>query len=184
MPSPLVNALKTEISALEAELSKSATWVKLVEARRLLGLYEGDLLATQDLDHARKISVIVTANTKRRSSKASPERRRILEQSAEILRGRSSPTRTAEIFKVLQSLGVEIPGEKPQNNLSAMLSNSPMFNSNGRAGWTLADTESPETPEGDLLTGNSSEASNDRGLAIREPTTTVRPVNPGPGGGT
>ncbi len=37
-------------------------------------------------------------------------------------------------------MGILIGGNEPRNNLSAMLSNSGLFTSNGRSGWTIRVT--------------------------------------------
>lgn len=95
----------------------------------------------------------------------------VLDGAAELIDGRSDPTRTAVIFASLTEQGISIEGKNPQNTLSARLSNSPRFISHGRAGWTLAEPESETADE------EPSSAVSDRdGLA--------KPVNLfGPNGG-
>jgi hypothetical protein len=75
----------------------------------------------------------------RAGRRASPERERALEAARIYVANRSGPTPTAEILDHLVSIGIEVGGEKPVNNLSAMLSNSGLFQAHGRSGWTLRD---------------------------------------------
>jgi hypothetical protein len=74
----------------------------------------------------------------RSGRKPSPERIQALLIAKETIRGKSEPTKTADIFAKIKEAGVWIGGTDPQNNLSAMLHNSDDFKSHGRAGWTLA----------------------------------------------
>lgn len=145
-----VAALKTEIANLEAELERSLPYIRLQEARRMLALYEDDRtvsvkrqgpqyenLAEQIADFANRLATPKTSPfTSRRGS---PERAKALEAARLFLVNRTGePTTTAAIFEHVAGLGIEIGGKDPQNNLSAMLSNSPIFQSHGRSGWTLA----------------------------------------------
>lgn len=56
---------------------------------------------------------------------------------AEVLKDRTSPLSTKEIYDLISGRGVEVPGENPTNNLSAHMSRDSRFLSWGRAGWTL-----------------------------------------------
>jgi hypothetical protein len=146
----------------------------LRELKRVQSLYNG-LPANIAIRHR-----IQPARAAPRRS-GSPERKAILEQAKQYIAGRDYPTTTAEIFDVL-SLVIQIPGEKPKNNLSAMLSNSDEFVSHGRAGWTLA-SETPEAP-GDLLSRSAPEASMSSPASPAGESPSMRPVDPVPGGGT
>jgi hypothetical protein len=70
--------------------------------------------------------------------KRSPEREQALREAELFLNGKTVPVKTAEIYGMLQFKGIQITGEDPKSNLSAMLSNAPQFESHGRDGWTLA----------------------------------------------
>lgn len=116
----------------------------------------------------------------RRSRRGSPERQAILDAAKEFLRGRDYPTLTADIYEAIKGQ-VEIGGNNPRNNLSAMLSNSSDFRSHARAGWTLAVPTLSETNEAsdDLLSRSASEASNSS-PALPAGGPDVRPVDPVP----
>lgn len=165
-----IAALKAEIANLEAELERSLTFIRLQEARRMLALYEQDRpaepkrsaispgqdLATQLAEVSRKYANQVEAMRSARSPftvrRGSPERAKALEAARLFLLNRvGDPTTTAAIYEHVLGLGIEIGGNDPRNNLSAMLSNSPIFQSHGRAGWTLASADDNHEPDPDLL---------------------------------
>jgi len=67
-----------------------------------------------------------------------PDRMTVLEHVANVIRGRSEPTKTADIFEELPlQIRSLIKGAEPRGNLSAMLFHSPAFISHGRQGWVL-----------------------------------------------
>lgn len=71
-----------------------------------------------------------------------PDRLRVLEQAANLIRGRPHPTKTSTIFDALdEEVRGLIRGTDPRANLSAMLHHSPLFASHSRAGWTLVEDE-------------------------------------------
>ncbi len=78
----------------------------------------------------------------------------ILDAAADVIRGRSAPMKTADIFNVLVKKGIPIKGKNPQNTLSARLSNSPRFKSHGRQGWTLV-ADSNSAPAGNTEGGRN-----------------------------
>lgn len=81
-----------------------------------------------------------------------PERIRVLEQAANVIRGRAKPTKTADIFDALADEDrALIKGDNPQGNLSAMLHHSPAFVSHGRVGWTLAQADPSYVAVADLV---------------------------------
>lgn len=145
-----IAALKTEIANLEAELERSLPYIRLQEVRRTLALYESDeppaakrpslgatlaMLAGKSEASLAASERIVSPFTARRGS---PERAKALEAARLFLANRTGePTPTAAIYDHIVGLGIEIGGSDPRNNLSAMLSNSDIFLSHGRSGWTL-----------------------------------------------
>jgi len=60
-----------------------------------------------------------------------------MDATIEFLKGKIEPTPTRDIMAHLESRGISVSGDVPQNNLSAMLSNTPEVVSHGRSGWTL-----------------------------------------------
>lgn len=178
MGTDFVSALQTEVSALEKELLADPRYQKMVEAKRLLALYTG-----QRPDSVASSIVVARspAAPVRRAAPRSPVNQAILDTAAQFLAGRSAPTSTADVFDHVADRH-EVPGKNPKNNLSAMLSNSPRFQSHGRAGWTLA-LETPEAPDGQLALATSEASMSSPASPAGEPST-VRPVDPAPGGGT
>lgn len=142
MASAFVDALKMEIAQLDRVLRSDIRYARLREAERLLALYEGGskdaplhgfIPAPQVSLHVGRQFLGPEATSRR----TSPERAMAMESAEMYVRNRKGPVPTADIYAHLQSLGIPVGGEKPVNNLSAMLSNSNLFQSNGRAGWTL-----------------------------------------------
>lgn len=149
MQADFVKALDAEIARLESELGSDSRFVRFRELQRVRGLYS-------DAKEEEKPSISVRRNVLARQSgrRQSPERAKALENVRLFLLERSGPTTTREILDHLSSLGIPISGEKPLNNLSAMLSNSGQFHSEGRAGWTLDAGHDEAADEGDEATDN------------------------------
>lgn len=158
MAGPFVEALKAEIANLEAALAQDLTYRRLLEARRMLALYQpvqdaiaagsiraGAISAGHIMGNAiqptalRAVAPNQIADPPRSSRRSSPDRAKALDAARMFLANRTSePTPTSVIYDHVAGLGIPIAGEKPQNNLSAMLSNaSDIFRSHGRSGWTL-----------------------------------------------
>lgn len=63
----------------------------------------------------------------------------VMKDAAEdFLSGQTGPVQTKEIWDALAAQGIHVPGDNPQNNLSAHMSRDPRFVSLGREGWVLA----------------------------------------------
>lgn len=132
-----VDGLKQEITALEAQLQGDPRYLKLQSLRHVLSLYESGVdgkLSHPDLmlakHHAEQSARTVTRTP-------SESRQKALDLAQEFLMGRTAPTPTREILEHIIENGGEIGGREPVSNLSAMLSNSDLFQSHGRVGWTL-----------------------------------------------
>lgn len=144
MANDFSTALRAEIAQLEASLEADVRFRRLRELRRVLDLYpapqksQGLFVESSPEALAHWVSNRVVS-----SRRASPERAKALDVAKLFLANRVGPTPTREIYEHLVSLGINIPGEVPVNNLSAMLSNSGEFFSNGRTGWTLRGEDSP-----------------------------------------
>lgn len=131
-----IKLLEQEIADLEAELEHIPTYVKLREARRLLGVYRSGAASQAS---PRNASTAKAPSSRRPfTSGASAE---ILAAVREILTGRVQPTSTREILEMIRRRGIHIKGAVPQNVVSSLLSKSPEFQSHGRSGWTLLDEE-------------------------------------------
>lgn len=152
-------ALEREIAELEKSLEADPRFIKLRELQRVASLYTP---AAQAMDAFKPIVGSIASAAPQRAGagarfygggEAVPVvdgqrrvsalvRQKVLEDAANILRGRTEPTKTADLFDDLVTLGHEIGGDDPKNNLSAMLSKSPLFRPHKRAGWTLVENSS------------------------------------------
>jgi hypothetical protein len=135
-----VTPLDAEIATLEAELSADPRVARLDQLKRL----RRDYLALPTIEPAAAAPSTVAANGSARAAeprlsgrRRSPERQQALDAARELLRGKTAPTRTADISAHLEARGITIGGTDPVNNLSAMLSHVADFRSHGRDGWTL-----------------------------------------------
>lgn len=158
-----VFAIRQERQALERQLrddpSTDPRVLKVLYLRELETLYMADAGATSQprvrtdqIDHSRETAApwpSSAASHSRGTGKVNrpmnPDRLRVIEQAANLIRGRARPTKTADIYDMMDDeVRGLIRGNDPKANLSAMLHHSPAFISHSRAGWTLADEE----PEG------------------------------------
>jgi hypothetical protein len=158
-------ALEREISDLEKSLEADPRFIKLRELQRVASLYTPGAQAFDNIKqivgtfftpatHAAAVAGIGSKPpTFAGGGEAVPivdgqrrlqaiNRQRVLEDAENILRGRTDPTKTADLYDDLVAAGHEIGGDDPKNNLSAMLSKSPLFRSHKRAGWTLVESQS------------------------------------------
>ena len=170
MSDDFVKALDAEIAGLEAELKADTRIRKLEDVKRLRALYTG---ASSVNPRPRSRPQLPARSTPR-----SPANQAILDCAAEMLIGRTYPTSTSDVYHHV-SAKMTVPGAVPKNNLAAMLSNSPRFQSNGRKGWTLAGDANGAS---DVVLNNVSEAPNSIAASLTaEPN--VKPVDPALGGG-
>jgi hypothetical protein len=144
MAHDFIKAMDDEIAALEAELARNPRYVKLKELRRL------QLLYAEETSAGMRASPRRSGRTKT-GRRASPQRQAIIDQAARVLRGHLSvmpavPMPTPTLLAVLMDSGVKVTGKNPRNSLSAILSASDLFESHGRAGWTLVEP-APENTE-------------------------------------
>lgn len=178
-------ALEREIAELEKSLEADPRYIKLRELQRVASLYNSGMPLAHSQSHA--IGSFFTPATARMAaavagigpSHINPPRfagggeavpivdgqrrmqamvrQRVLEDAENILRGRTEPTKTADLYDDLVAAGHEIGGDDPKNNLSAMLSKSPLFRSHKRAGWTLVESQStaPDDDTDDVVDENA-----------------------------
>lgn len=140
MNTPFVAALDSEIASLETALNQDVRFVRLREVRRLRELYsDGEPAAVTPTQ------AIGEPTSRPPLRRTDPERLRALEAARLLLANKVGPVPTAELYEHVKSLDIVIKGKDPQNNLSAMLSNSGMFKANGRSGWTLRASPAAET---------------------------------------
>ncbi|MEL7273228.1 MAG: hypothetical protein AAGK33_07295 [Pseudomonadota bacterium] len=124
MPANFLNSLKKEVDEIHDQLSNNPLFVKWEKLREALAVYEAeDESATSPKKSAGRTQSVETA--------------KILAATKKMLTS-DTPLPTREIYDRLSELEIEVGGKEPVSNLSALLSNSDEFRSNGRAGWTIA----------------------------------------------
>jgi hypothetical protein len=134
MRTDFVAALDAEIAELERQLLAIPIFAKLSQLRCVRELY---VVSEESRGRATSGSGDMAS---RRDARASRKKEQLLQAAADKLEGRSVPTPTADLYASLTADGLEIPGQKPRNYLSALLSHNARFQSHGRAGWTLVLT--------------------------------------------
>lgn len=145
-------ALKDEIGGIEAQLRVDPRFRKLESLRSVLALYEEGGMA----EGPQEVAAQEVAATRTVTRVPSEGRVKALELARLFLRNRVGPTPTRDIYDHIMANGGDIGGKDPVSNLSAMLSNSGEFLSNGRAGWTLAPEDGQE-PVSDSVYENVAE---------------------------
>lgn len=153
-------ALKKEIASLEAELGADIRYRRLTELRNVLSLYDIENVARSGVVGGEEGTKVAKQASGRRPS---PEREKALDGARLYLNNRLGPTPTRDILAHLEAMEIEIGGENPVNNLSAMLSNSGMFIPHGRSGWTVAPKEFA-----DVVASVFQELSMDTAMAVAE----------------
>lgn len=150
----LLEALRQEIAVLEGELRGDPRYKKLMALKAALHEY-GDI-STREHNIER-----IEATPRTINRKPSEVREKALRLSEEFLSLRSpiGPTPTREIYAWITEQGAEVGGKDPVSNLSAMLSQSEKFNSNGRAGWTLAREAAQRHEQAGARMGGSDDSS-------------------------
>ena len=160
-----IAALDAELEALHNTLATDPTFVKWRELQRIRGLYS-QVSADVVLSGPSGMTAVQVKHTPVQQSpsrgevdagprgrRPDPSRSRAVQEAETIIRAANGdPVPTSDIFEELQGQGITIPGERPLNNLSAMLSNSGLFAANGRRGWTLKqDVSNVDGSDGDIV---------------------------------
>ena len=127
--------LAAENELISIGLAKMQLEMKESQLRLLISLYKADSTYLPPV----RSQFAPSIEPKRINRPINKEREHALTLAADAIKGRRTPTRTAEIYEIIEPLGVKIGGAEPKSNLSAMLHHSPLFRSHGRRGWTLAE---------------------------------------------
>ena len=140
MSNDFASALRDEIAALESALSLDPRVAKLRELKRIAAQFYHDSQADSNGRGSQRPNPLMagTKNATTSRRRASPERDRILEEAERLVReSAGGPVPTKAVFAALQESGIDIPGNKPINYVSAVLSTSGRLVANGRRGWTM-----------------------------------------------
>jgi len=139
--------LREEMEGLRQQLQSNPLFVKYEQVRETARLYGVEPDGGSPSPRPQKKPAYYTGRgTGKINRGANPDRDRALALAAEVLRGRSMPMKTAEIYDLILPMGAKIGGTEPKSNLSAMLHHSATFKSHGRKGWTLTSESDVEMP--------------------------------------
>lgn len=141
--SKFAEAMRTEIAGLETELTRDVRYIRLRELRKLLSLYGED----DSYSNVKEPTVATAAPSAKRVRQSprqtSPQRDNALSAVREFVISRKDVVPTRDILTHLLSIGINVSGAKPLNNLSAIISTSGEFEAHGRSGWTLLERDDP-----------------------------------------
>lgn len=143
MGSELLAAIEAEIEAIEAELAADVRFARLRALRDLRKLYRssdqnaGPVGPPSSSIDAWGAGANGPSAPRTVNRKIAPHRSQAVDAIVMHLKNRSGPVPTKDLLEHIVSLGIDVGGSNPLNNLSAILSNSNLFASNGRVGWTL-----------------------------------------------
>lgn len=139
MSDKVTKALLEELALLRVKLEQTDIYKEIQILERMIARRQ-----TQDElpkgNDPTAVSVAYNSATRQRTTPISQVKLRV----SEMLVGAKLPISTKEIFSRLEAGGIIVPGDSPQNNLSAHLSRDSTFISWGRSGWTLAAEVDPE----------------------------------------
>jgi hypothetical protein len=149
----MMSVIRAERESLERELQADPRYLKIQHLRELEALYakDSDGGSPPAPQPTSVDGVVLSRGSGKIKRRIDPDRVRVLEQAANIVRGTKWPVKTTEIYVRLGDLKSVIRGNNPLSNLSAMLHHSPTFKSHGRSGWTLVGEEGAyDKPAGEL----------------------------------
>lgn len=126
----LLKELQAELAQLERELGQNIIYQKLVRVRDIIALYESGSRDANALQRTAKPSP---------REEASQRRKAAVDACYAILQGRSVPTKTGELDRILMGKGLGLSGRDPVSSLSAGLGKDDRFVGQGRKGWLLAN---------------------------------------------
>ncbi len=160
---------------------------KVAALRSVRALYVGEPAPVRREAGHDAVSPDLAKPVSPRVSRRGADNARLLEAVVAMIAPVGSPISTANIEEALIAKGFEWAGVNKRNALSAMLSNSGMFQANGRSGWTLrGPTVDPKNAEA----ADAAFPTQDAPAASFEPRLTSEgapqrgPAELWPGGGT
>lgn len=167
-------ALMAEIAALDEELQTDERYVKLCELRRIAALYPAPTQSQQpDKLHDSAPPPANAANPSGSARKTTAVRERALREAKTYVAAERRIVPTRDIHQHLLNNDINVGGESPQNNLSALISRSGIFESHGRLGWTVMGSKVSESAlndeagtEGEIVNADAAGAGSDVSAAL------------------
>jgi len=141
--SGFAEAMRAEITGLETELARDVRYIRLRELRKLLPLYGNDDSHTNAKEPTVAMAKSSAKQVRQSTRQTSPQRDKALSAAREFVISRGNVVPTRDILTHLLSIGINVSGAKPLNNLSAIISTSGEFEAHGRSGWTLLEHDDP-----------------------------------------
>lgn len=130
MNDTITRQLEAELAALRAQLEELDIVKDIQALERIIRRMRGEGSRSQSSATSEK-----SAPQGRQEASTSVAMKNAAER---FLSEQSGPIQTKEIWDALAAQGIHVPGDNPQNNLSAHMSRDPRFVSLGREGWVLA----------------------------------------------
>jgi hypothetical protein len=172
MSDGFLKALDAEIAEVEAKLAADPLYIQLLKLRDLRKHYAPvtggvvrDAPSYKMAAEPGAFSLAGSAVTFRTGRRVSPEREQATKYAREFIEGRTDPTRMDEIFNYVAGKGVQIGGQDPKSNLSAMLSKTDGFVAHGRSGWTYQPSAEKNEAPADRHPQGASEPSGESGTS-------------------
>lgn len=135
-----LEAVRREIAQLEAKLRNAKDReVKISHYIEMSELYGGER-ATDSLGSE-------TSQRQRRTSSATSNVNDAVTACINYLREVKHPVKTKDLLKMLQDRGIDVGGQNPVTNLSAMLSRSEGLQADRTVGWSLCEASQKDDEE-------------------------------------
>ena len=138
MSDKVTKALLDELSLLREKLEKTELYKEIQILERMISRRQSHDDSASG-DHVISATLLTGSVAAARTTPIPQVKSRV----KAILRGAKLPIPIKEIYSNLLAEGVIVPGDSPQNNLSAHMSRDDAFVSWGRSGWTLANEVTP-----------------------------------------
>lgn len=169
MSDGFLKALDAEIAGVEAKLAADPLYLQLCKLRDLRQLYapepsHGSGALPPFRTSIARVEFPGTFSAKP-GRRVSPEREQATKFAREFIEGRPEPTRMDDIYNYVVSKGVQIGGQDPKSNLSAMLSKTDGFIAHGRIGWTFQPEAKKNEAPADRHPQGASEPSGESGTS-------------------
>jgi hypothetical protein len=141
----VIGEIDREIAALEQDVQQKPD-PRLARLKHLREVREHYLKGTQATNpaptnelamFAEGIATLGRSMVRQAGRKPSPVRVKAVAALKMYLRDKKEPVKTGVLYDYLVSQNISLGGDNPANNLSALLHNTPGFQSHKRSGWTL-----------------------------------------------
>jgi hypothetical protein len=141
--SEFIDAMRLELSALEAELEDDPRYRKIVGLRALISEYTNNRLAPK---HAARLPALSPT----RAPQINTKKARIHDVIRDILIARG-PVHRSDLLQAIEDQGLIVSQKNPMLALASYLSDFKDFRSAGQGIWTLAEPTNSEASTADAV---------------------------------